>query len=271
MLSIVRQHVNNSQTTQGQSIHPVTMSSPLTGKTALITGGSKGIGAATSLLLAKNGANVILNYNSDSNAADELVKAIGNDKAFAIKGDAGSIPDIERMVSETVKRFGKIDILVPCAGILLMKDLEHTSGPDFDALMRLNVKGPYFLSQKAIPHMPEGSHIVLISTSQCHATTVTPPYLLYNASKGAIEQMTRVMSKDLLSKGIRVNAVAPGPTGTELFYKGKSDQVLKMIAGLSPAGRIGKPEEIAEAIVWLSGASSAWVSGQVVKANGGMA
>ena len=247
------------------------MSNTFTGKTALITGGSKGIGAATSLLLAKHGANVVLNYSSDSSAADEIVKSIGSDKAIAIKGDAGSISDIENLVAETVKRFGKIDILIPCAGILLMKDLEHTSEQNFDTTVRLNVKGPYFLSQKAVPHMPEGSHIVLLSTSQCHATTVAPPYLLYNGSKGAIEQMTRVMSKDLFGKGIRVNAVAPGPTGTDLFYKGKTEQVLKAIAGLSPAGRIGEPNEIAEAIVWLSGVTSSWVSGQVVKVNGGMA
>ena len=247
------------------------MSSPVAGRTALITGGSKGIGAATSLLLAKNGANVVINYSSDSTAADELVKTIGSDKALAIKGDAGSTADIERMVSETVKRFGKIDILIPCAGILMMKDLEHTSEEDFDNIMRLNVKGPYFLSQKAVPHMPQGSHIVLISTTQCYNTAVAPPYLLYNATKGAIEQMTRVMSKDLFSKGINVNAVAPGPTATDLFLRGKSEQVLKLLAGLSPANRIGQPEEIAEAIVWLSGVSSSWVSGQIIRANGGSA
>ena len=125
--------------------------------------------------------------------------------------------------------------------------------------------------QKAAPHMPSGSSIVLISTSQCTASTVTPAYLLYNATKGAIEQMTRVMSKDLAAKGICVNAVAPGPTGTDLFYKGKTEQVLKMIAGFSPMGRIGKPEEIAEAIVWLSEGYSSWVSGQILRANGGMA
>lgn len=125
--------------------------------------------------------------------------------------------------------------------------------------------------KKAVPHMPEGSHIVLISTTQCTATTVQPPYLLYNSTKGAIEQMTRVMCKDLAPKGISVNAVSPGPTGTELFYKGKSEQMLKMIAGFSPMGRIGKPEEIAEAIVWLSSGSSSWISGQILRANGGMA
>lgn len=247
------------------------MPNPVAGRIALITGGSKGIGAATALLLARNGANVVINYSSDASAADELVKTIGTAKALAIKGDAGSVSDIERIVSETVKRFGKIDILIACAAILTLKDLEHTSEDDFDTIMRLNVKGPYFLSQKAVPHMPEGSHIVLISTSQCHNTAVTPPYLLYNATKGAIEQMTRTMSKDLLTKGICVNAVAPGPTATELFFKGKSEQMLKMIAGFSPMNRIGKPEEIAEAIVWLSGVSSSWVSGQIVKVNGGMA
>ena len=175
------------------------------------------------------------------------------------------------MVSETVKRFGKIDILIPCAGVLLMKDLEHTTEQDFESSMRLNVKGPYFLAQKAAPHMPKGSHIVYISTTQNYNTSVTPNYLLYNSTKGAIEQMVRLMSKDLLTKGICVNAVAPGPTGTELYYKGKTEQVLKAIAGLSPAGRIGEPEEIAEAIFWLSGASSSWVSGQVIRANGGLA
>ena len=125
------------------------------------------------------------------------------------------------------------------------------------------------VEQKAAPHMPRGSHIVLLSSSQCVQTVVTPPYLLYTASKGAIEQMTRVMSKELLTKGICVNAVAPGPTGTDMFNKGKTEQMLKFIAGFSPTGRIGKPEEIAEAIVWLSGAQSGWVSGQVLRANGG--
>ena len=123
--------------------------------------------------------------------------------------------------------------------------------------------------QKVAPHMPSGSHIVLLSSSQCVQSVVTPPYLLYTASKGAIEQMTRVMSKELLTKGICVNAVAPGPTGTDMFNKGKTEQMLKFIAGFSPMGRIGKPEEIAEAIVWLSGSQSGWVSGQVLRANGG--
>ena len=119
--------------------------------------------------------------------------------------------------------------------------------------------------------MAPGSHIILISTSLCHASTVNPNYLLYVTTKGAIEQMTRVLSKDLARKGISVNAVAPGPTGTELFFKGKSEQLLKMIAAGSPFNRIGEPEEIADAIAFLSGGDSRWVAGQVVKVNGGFA
>ena len=123
--------------------------------------------------------------------------------------------------------------------------------------------------QKAVPYMPERGHIVLISTTLTKASTVQPDYLLYNSTKGAIEQMTRVLCKDLGRKGILVNAVAPGPTGTELFYRGKSQELLNMIAGFNPQGRIGTPEDIAETIAYL--AESVWVSGQVLAVNGGMA
>lgn len=117
--------------------------------------------------------------------------------------------------------------------------------------------------------MARGSHIIFLSTTLCTASTVMPPYLLYNSTKGAVEQMTRVISKDLGRKGILVNAVAPGPTGTELFFRGKSEEMLKTIASFNPQGRIGTPEEIAESIAYL--AQTAWVSGQVLRANGGMA
>lgn len=117
--------------------------------------------------------------------------------------------------------------------------------------------------------MAKGSHIIFLSTTLTTASTVSPPYLLYNATKGAIEQMTRVLSKDLGKNGILVNAVAPGPTGTELFYKGKSEQMLKMIAGFNPQGRIGTPDEVAHTIAYL--ATAPWVSGQIVRVNGGMA
>ncbi|KAK9320490.1 hypothetical protein V1517DRAFT_329282 [Lipomyces orientalis] len=246
-------------------------SSSLAGKVAIVTGGSKGIGRATALRLAEEGANVVINYSSDASAAEEVVKIIGADRSVAVKADAGKVAELERLVTETVSRFGKIDILVPNAGVMLMKDLETTTEQDFEASMALNVKGPYFLAQKAAPHMAPGSHIIFFSTTLCAASTVTPNYLLYVTTKGAVEQMTRVMSKDLARKGISVNAVAPGPTGTELFFRGKSEQLLKMIAGFNPQNRIGTPEEIADVVVFLGGDGSRWITGQTVRVNGGMA
>jgi 3-oxoacyl-[acyl-carrier protein] reductase len=118
--------------------------------------------------------------------------------------------------------------------------------------------------------MPSGSHVVLLSTSLCAASTITPNYLLYVSTKGAIEQMNRVLAKDLGRKGIVVNTIAPGPTGTELFYKGKSDQLVKTIASWNPFQRLGTPEDIARAIAFMSGDGSGWVNGQVLRVNGGM-
>ena len=125
--------------------------------------------------------------------------------------------------------------------------------------------------QKAAPHMASGGRIILFSTTQCAASTVTPNYLTYISSKGAIEQMTRGLSKDLARKGIMVNAVAPGPTATDLFMKGKSEQVVKMIASFNPQQRLGKPEEIADVVGFLSSEAAQWVTGQVLRVNGGHA
>ena len=119
--------------------------------------------------------------------------------------------------------------------------------------------------------MGEGSNIILLSTTLCHASTVTPNYLLYCSTKGAIEQMTKVLSKDLARRDISVNAVAPGPTGTELFLKGKSEELINTIGSMSPRNRLGKPEEIADAIVFLSSQASRWITGQIIGVNGGMA
>ncbi|KAI4180553.1 MAG: hypothetical protein L6R41_007169 [Letrouitia leprolyta] len=243
-------------------------SGPLAGKIALITGGSQGIGKATALRLVKDGASVVINYASNSAPADELVKIIGSDRALAVQANAATIDGIEKMVKGTVDKFGKIDILIPNAGTMFMKDLEHTTEEDFDKTMALNVKGPFFLCQKAVPHMPPGSHIILLSTSLCINSAVLPVYLSYMASKGAIEQMNRVLAKDVARKGITVNTVAPGPTGTELFYRGKDENMLKMIAGQSPFNRFGEPDEIASAMAFLAGKDSSWVSGQVLRVNG---
>lgn len=124
--------------------------------------------------------------------------------------------------------------------------------------------------QKVVPHLAPDARIILFSTSLCAASTITANYLLYCSTKGAIEQMVRVMSKDLGRRGIRVNAVAPGPTGTELFYRGKPDELVAGIAGFSPMARVAEPNEIAGAVLFLSSAAGAWVSGQTLRVNGAM-
>jgi 3-oxoacyl-[acyl-carrier protein] reductase len=243
---------------------------PLAGKVALITGASKGIGAATALELASLGAKVVINYSSSSAPADALVQKIGADKALAIKANAGDVQEITRLVQETVSWAGKIDILIPNAGISVLKTVEQTTEEDFQRTYDLNVKGPYFLVQKALPHLSAGSHVILLSTSLCAVSSITPNYLLYTSSKGAIEQMTRVLAKDLGARGINVNAVAPGPTGTDLFFEGKKQETIDMIASWNPFKRLGKPEEIARAIAYLAGEGGSWVNGQILRVNGGM-
>jgi 3-oxoacyl-[acyl-carrier protein] reductase len=178
---------------------------PLSGKTALITGASKGIGASTALLLSSLGAKVVINYSSSPDAANTLVRTIGSSHALAIRANASSLPDLDRLIAETTAwSGGKIDILIPNAAVSDMRDVAQTSEEDFDRTYALNVKGPYFLVQKALPHMSAGGRVVLLSTSLCASSTITPNYLLYASSKGAVEQMTRILAKDLGARGINV-------------------------------------------------------------------
>ncbi|KAL6904088.1 NAD(P)-binding protein [Trichoderma evansii] len=239
-------------------------------KVILITGASSGIGKACAQRLYQEGARIVINYRTDASSANELVESFGADRAIAVQADAGNLEDLDRLVQAAVDKFGRIDTVVANAGLMPMRDVEDTTEEDFDKTFTLNVKGPYFLAQKAVPHMPPGSHIIFISTGVCHHSSVSPKYLLYASTKGAIEQMTRVMAKGLAAKGIIVNAVAPGPTATELFYKGKPESLVNTIKAWSPFNRLGEPEDIANTIKFLASAESAWVVGQTVLVNGGI-
>ncbi|KAJ9663176.1 hypothetical protein H2198_000937 [Neophaeococcomyces mojaviensis] len=245
------------------------MSAPLAGKIALITGATKGIGRSTAKHLISLGAKVVVSYGGDTAGAEAFIKEVGAENAIAIQGDAGSLDGIDQLVQATVQKHQKIDILIPNAGRLSMTDIEHLDEANFDKSFAINVKGPMFLVQKVIPYMPAGGKIVFVSTTQNFASTVTPPYMLYCATKGAIDQMTRVLAKDLAKKNINVNCVAPGPTGTDLFFEGKPEAVLKQIASLNPFNRIGEPDEVAAAFAFLCSPESRWVNGQVIKINGG--
>lgn len=239
-------------------------------KVILITGASSGIGKACAQRLYQEGARIVVNYRNDASAANALVDSFGADRAIAVQADASNISDIDRLVQAAVDKFGRIDTIVANAGLMLMRDVEDTTEDDFAKSFDLNVKGPYFLAQKAVPHMPPGSHVIFISTGVCHHSSVSPKYLLYAATKGAIEQMTRVMAKGLAAKGIIVNAVAPGPTATELFYKGKPEGLVNTIKAWSPFNRLGEPEDIANTVKFLASGDSSWVVGQTVLVNGGI-
>jgi len=248
--------------------------SSLTGKVALITGSSKGIGAAIAQNLASRGASIVINYSASSSSANAVVASLPPDtKSIAIKADVGSVGDCNRLVSETLSHFGRLDILILNAAWMPLVDIGNTTEDVFDRCMAINVKGPYFLTKAAAPHLPEdgSGRVIFFSSSLTAASTVTPNYTLYITTKGAIEQMTRAISKDLGKRNILVNVVSPGPTATDLFMRGKSESTVKAIAGLNPSNRIGTPEEVAQAVGFLAGEEAGWVNGQNLRVNGGFA
>ncbi|KAF8813037.1 NAD(P)-binding protein [Phlegmacium glaucopus] len=244
----------------------------LTGKVAIVTGSSRSIGAEIAKDLAKNGANVVVNYASNATAADEVVSFInaqGVGRAVACKADVSSIAGSNALLTATLKEFGRIDILVLNAGIMGSKVIADVDEQFYDSHFAINVKGPLFLVKAAAPLIPEGGRIVFLSTTLTAATTVLPNAVVYVASKGAIEQAARSLAKDLGARGITVNTVSPGPTDTPLFRAGKPEQVINFIAGLHPAKRIGKPEEIAPVVTFLASPAASWVNGQNIPVNGG--
>jgi 3-oxoacyl-[acyl-carrier protein] reductase len=246
--------------------------SSLEGKIALITGSSKGIGASIARTLAARGATVVINYASSSAAAESVLASLPRPEThLSIRADVSQVSECQRLVAETIAKYSRIDILVLNAGWMPSADLAGTTEEIFDRCYNTNVKGPFFITQAAAPYIPEdgSGRVVFFSTSLTGANTLTPGYTLYVSTKGAVEQMVRGISKDLGRRNIAVNAVSPGPTATELFFNGKSEQTLQMFRGMNPRGRIGEPEDIAEVVAFLSSKESGWVMGQNLRVNGG--
>ncbi|KAI8594421.1 hypothetical protein EDD21DRAFT_393641, partial [Dissophora ornata] len=233
-------------------------------RVAIVTGSSRGIGRAVAIRLAQDGHNVVINYQSSAVKAQEVVDIIHNttaSKAIAVQGDVGNLTDGQKLIDESLKAFGRIDIVVFNAAWIVYQTIHDVTDESYEEAFRTNVKAPMFFTKQLIPHLKAGSRLVYLSTSLSSASTVAPNYFLYCATKGAVEQMTRTLAKDLGSKGITVNCVNPGPTDTEGFRHGKTEQQIQFFASLNPVGRLGQPEDIAAVISFLAGESSAWVNG----------
>lgn len=243
----------------------------LKNKTAIITGSSRGLGKKTAIALAKQGANVVVNYNSNESEALSTVNEILSDggNAIAIKADVSKSEDINNLFEKTIEHFGKIDIVVNNAGIMVTKFLKDFSEEEFDKQFSINVKSVFLMMKKASETLEQNGRIINISSST--SRLMMPGYAVYSANKSAVEQMTRVFAKEIGSKGITVNAVLPGPIKTELFLNGKSDELINRIASLSAFNRIGEVEDIIPIILFLSGQDSQWITGQNIGINGGMA
>jgi 3-oxoacyl-[acyl-carrier protein] reductase len=247
------------------------MNDTLKGKVALVTGASRGIGRAIAERLARDGAAVVVNYASHAAGADEVVQAIqsAGGQAFALRADMGSVAEVVRLFDETIARFGRLDILVNNAGIMFTKPVSATTEAEFDRIFAINVKGVFFACQQAATRLAEGGRIINLSSST--TARFMPNYGAYVATKGAVEQLTRSLAKELGPRKITINAVSPGPTDTELFTAGKTPEQIQFFEQQAALGRLGRPGEIADVVAFLASDAAGWISGQNLRANGGLA
>ncbi len=243
----------------------------LSGKVAIVTGASKGIGAAIARAFATAGAAVAVNYASNMADADQVVGAIvqAGGKAVAIQADVAKRGDVQRLFAETREKLGRPSILVNNAGVYSFAPLEAVTEEDFHRQFNINVLGAIFATQEAVKTF-DGSGGSIINLSTIASTNPSPNTLVYSASKGAIDTITRELALELAGKGIRVNAIAPGMTETEGFAAaGLSAESAKALGFSLPMGRIGKAEDIARVAVFLASDQSGWVTGERISVSGG--
>lgn len=249
------------------------MTKTLTGKVALVTGASKGIGASIAKHLAAEGAAVVVNYALSKEGADEVVAEIADKggRAIAVQADVAKKAEIERLFSETKMAFGRLDILVNNAGIYEFSPLEDITEDHFHRQFNLNVLGLLLVSQEGIKYFgDEGGNIINISSI---ASTYAPPNAsVYSATKGAVDSITRSLSKELGSRGIRVNAINPGMVETEgVRAAGITESDMRtQIEAQTPLGRIGQPQDIATAAIFLASPASSWITGETLTIAGGL-
>ncbi|MFI1992328.1 SDR family oxidoreductase [Actinoplanes sp. NPDC020271] len=236
----------------------------LTGKTALVTGGSRGIGRAIVRRLAADGARVVFTYHSRKDEADGLVAELGGD-TLAVRCDQAD-PETLPAIFEPVR--DGLDILVNNAGIADKTPISEVTAEHFDRVLTINTKFPLLAIRAATPLMRDGGRIVNLST--LNTAAAGPNMVLYCASKGALEQVTAVASKELGPRGITVNTVSPGATDTDMLRGANSADGIAGIPALTALGRLGQPADVAAVVAFLAGPDSAWITGQNIRATGGL-
>ncbi|WP_447919196.1 SDR family oxidoreductase [Achromobacter aegrifaciens] len=247
------------------------MNTQATQRIALVTGGSRGIGAAIVRRLARDGYAVAINYASSAAVAEALAGEIreAGGRAMAVRADVSQAAEVRAMFDQVEAGLGRIDVLVNSAGILKMVPLAETSDELYEQTFGINTRGTFNTLREAATRLADGGRIVNVSS-----TTIAlnlPNYSVYIASKAAVESLTQVFAKELRGRRITVNAVAPGPVATELFLNGKSPELIEHYAKMPPLERLGQPEDISGVVSFLAGPDAGWVNGQILRANGGVA
>jgi 3-oxoacyl-[acyl-carrier protein] reductase len=242
-----------------------------TDKVAIVTGASRGIGAAVAQRLAADGFTVVVNYAGRAAEAEAVVAGIeaAGGRAISAQVDVSDPAAVARMFDAAQAAFGGVDVVVNNAGIMKLAAIADSDDALFDSQVGINLKGAFNVMREAARRLREGGRIVNLSSSV--VGLLQPTYGVYAATKAGVEAMTKVMAKELRGRTITVNAVAPGPTATALFLDGKPQAVIDDLARLAPLERLGRPEDIAAAVAFLAGPDGAWINGQVLRANGGIA
>jgi 3-oxoacyl-[acyl-carrier protein] reductase len=240
-------------------------------KVALVTGASRGIGAAIARRLAADGFAVVVNYAASAKEADGLVAELvaGGARAIAVQADVANAEQVRAMFDVTKRELGNVDVLVNNAGVLVNAPLAGFTDAQYDKSFDINVRGTFNTMREAAARMSDGGRIINFSSTTL--ALKIPTYAIYNATKAAVEAMSEVFAKELRGRDITVNAVAPGPVATALFLDGKTPEQIESFAKMPPLQRLGQPEDIAAVVSFLAGPDAAWVNGQTLRANGGLA